>query len=229
MLWTRSSPRQRELDADLDFRRDRHAEIRRRLDVEVPHVGLERATYHGDAARAQLGAVVHLHRPRLPMQRQPAFRRLLHGFALPGERQLGARYPQSRGRVFVCLQHLVQVHVPQADAGLVGASGTLNVSAESSSSSETSEPLPSMRSPAGPRARTVTELFPLVEERAIAPSVSTARTRKNPVSMLRVFMACPRRWRDWTVHWSAVLDCAAYAQRMKRGNATIPAVDRSAE
>ena len=27
----------------------------------------------------------------------------------------------------------------------------------------------------------------------------------------------------------AVLDCAAYAQRMKRGNATIPAVDRSAE
>ena len=28
---------------------------------------------------------------------------------------------------------------------------------------------------------------------------------------------------------AAVLECAAYAQRMKRGNATIPAVDRSAE
>src|SRR4051812_36730061 len=73
-----------------------------------------------------------------------------------------------------------------------GASGTLIVSADPSSSTNNSQPFPSIRSPAGPRARTVTELPLREQEMAIAPCVTTAVTRKNPVSRLRVFMACLR-------------------------------------
>ena len=56
-------------------------------------------------------------------------------------------------------------------------------------------PLPSLRSPAGPRASTVAQLLPREQETARAPSVTSAMTMNDPVSRLRIFMA-PRGWRE---------------------------------